>query len=130
MPSSGGAKRRWLSHYKSNGRHEGGYPCSSLRFAFQVQPVGIVDNAIKDTIAEGWVWETHKPICHGNLRSDQSRDAAETIVDDFEEVLGMGRGNGVSPPVIQDEQVESGQLGEQGGIGTVLVRNGQLVEQA
>jgi hypothetical protein len=44
MSSSGGAERRWLSHYKSSGRHEGGRPGFSLRFAFQIQSVGVEDD--------------------------------------------------------------------------------------
>ena len=44
MPSSGGAKRGWLGQYESSGRHEGGWLGFSLRFAFQIQPLGVMDD--------------------------------------------------------------------------------------
>jgi hypothetical protein len=101
-----------------------------LPFALKIQIVGVVDNAIQDSIAECRVRETHKPICHGDLSSDQGGDAAITIVEDLEQILGMRSSNGVAHSVIQDEQVEFGEAGEQGGVGTVLVRGGHLVDQA
>src|SRR3990170_1395375 len=109
MPSSSGAKRRWLSDYKSSGRHDCRRPDFSLRISCQIQPVGIVDNAIEDTIPNGGVGETSKPVRHRYLRSDQGGGVPIAVIKDFEQVLGIRRGDGVAHPVIEDEQVEFGQ---------------------
>src|SRR3989304_176822 len=100
MPSSGGAKRRWLRHYKSSGRHEGNRPSFSWATSSQIQPVGVVDQAIEDTIANGGVGEAGKPICHRHLRSDEGRGTVIAVIQDFEQILGIRGGNGVAHPVI------------------------------
>ena len=118
-----------MSHYKSSGRHEGSRPDLSLRISFEIKPVGIVDDTIEHSIPDRGIWKTGKPIRHRDLGSDQGRDAPEAVVEDLEQVLGILRGDRVPHPVIQDEQVEFGQAGEQGGVGAILVRMRQLVEQ-
>jgi len=71
-----------------------------------------MNDPIEHSISNGGIRETNKPICHRNLRSDQSGDAAEAIVEDFEQILGVDSRDRVAHPVIQDHQIKLGQAGQ------------------
>jgi len=56
MLSSGWAKRRWLEHYKSSGRHGDRRSQLSLRISGQVKPKRVVNQAIQNCIGMSGVW--------------------------------------------------------------------------
>ena len=89
-----------------------------------------MNDTIEHSVANCRVWESGKPVCDGDLGRDQGGNPSITVVEDFEEILGIGGGEWVAHPIVKDEQVQFGEAGEQGGIGTVQVRLSQLVEQA
>lgn len=46
-----------------------------------------------------------EPISHGDLGSHQGGDAAEVIVEDFEQVAGLSRGRRIAHPIVEDDQI-------------------------
>jgi len=54
----------------------------SLRFAFQIEAVGVVNDAVEDRIAEGGIRKAGIPIRNGNLRSDTAIISASVFPDD------------------------------------------------
>jgi hypothetical protein len=74
--------------------------------------------------------ELGKPIGYGELRSQEERGAAETIIHDFEQITSFCRGNGIAQPVIEDEQVAFHQGLEEGGVGAIQVGQGELRQEA
>jgi len=116
-----GAKRRWLSHYKSSGRHGNSRAELSLRISRHFRAVGIVNDAIEDSVPDRWVGEAGKPIGNRDLGGHQSGDPSKTVIEDFEEVLSVGGRDRVAQPVVQNEQVQLGQTCQEGGIRAILV---------
>ena len=71
-----------------------------------------------------------KPLINRHLGSDESRATSKAIVEDLEQVAGVGSGDRIAHPIIEDKQVDLGEAGEQGGERAILVRMGQLDQQA
>ena len=76
--------------------------------SFEFKPVGIVDEAVEDRIGEGGVGDAGVPVLDRDLGGDQGGGAAVTIVEDLEQVFGLGAGEGVAEPVVEDEQLGLG----------------------
>lgn len=88
-----------------------------------------MNDAVEDAVTHGRVRETGEPIGNRNLGGDEGGDAPEAIVKDFEQILGLGSGNGVAHPIVKDEQIKFGQAGQEGREGAILARLGQLEKQ-
>jgi predicted RNA-binding protein len=89
-----------------------------------------MDNTIQKCVCMSRVRESLKPLIHRDLGSDESRAASKTIIEDLEQVAGFGSGDGIAHPIIEDKQVDLGEAGEPGGERAILVRLGQLDQQA
>ena len=59
------------------------------RRAVELEPVGIVDNAIQDRVAESGLADNLMPGCHGELAGDEDGAAAMAILDDLHEIAPL-----------------------------------------
>lgn len=89
-----------------------------------------MNDTVEDGIRMRGRGELGKPIGYGELRSQEERGAAETIIDDFEEITSFCRGNRIAHPIIEDEQVAFHQGLEEGGVGAIQVGLGELRQEA
>jgi len=64
--------------------------------SFEFKSVGVVDEAVKDQIGEGGVGDAGVPVLDRDLGGDQGCGAAVTVVEDLEQVFGLGAGERVS----------------------------------
>ena len=74
----------------------------------------------------GGVGEARKPISNGNLGSNQGGDMPKAVVEDFKQVASFGNRDGIAHPVIEDQQIDLGQAGQQKGERAIQVRLGEL----
>jgi len=70
------------------------------------------------------------PVGDGDLRSDQSGCMSKSIIQDFEDILGIGECNGITHPIIQNQQTGLGQRTKQGEEGAVVSGQGEGMQQA
>jgi hypothetical protein len=89
-----------------------------------------MNKTVKDGIRNRGVWDPLVPVSHGNLGDNRGGAATVAIIQDFKQVSGLGTREGVSEPVIKDEQLDTGQGAQQLGIGAVGVSQFQRLEQA
>ena len=103
--------------------------------------MGIVDEAVEDGVGEGRVTEAGVPVIDGHLGGDQGSAVAVAVVEDLQDITGLGGGEGITEPVVEDEQVDTTQgiqqlgvgavgVGERGGVdqtGEALVAHGEAV---
>ncbi len=54
----------------------------------------------------------------------------EAIIEDFEQILGIGDGDGIAHPVVEDQQAGSGQRAQEVGEGAILVGESESMQQA
>ena len=118
-----------ISIIQSSGRHGQGRIDLAPRLAFESQPVGIVNQAIQDGVCDGRIGEAGVPLGDGHLGGHQGRGSAVAIIQDFEQVLRLGTGQRISEPVIEDQELDTGEGVQELGIGAVGVREGGLVQE-
>jgi hypothetical protein len=96
-----------------------------LRFAhrvsFQFEAIGIVHQTVKDGIRQSGVWNARMPIGHRDLSGNQRGGASVAVIEDLQEVARLGVCERVAQPVIEDQQGQVRQAGEQFGIRAVGV---------
>jgi hypothetical protein len=105
----------------SSGRHGQGGVGFAPGSPLEIEPVGVVDEAIQNGVSDGWVGEAGMPLCDRHLSNDQGGGSAIAIIHDFEQVLGLAAGEGIAQPVIEDQELHSGERVEEFGIGAVSV---------
>ena len=74
--------------------------------------------AVENGIPERGVGNTAMPIGHRDLGDHHGGTAPIAVVQDFEQVCGLGAGERVAQPVVEDEQRGTGQGAQQLGIRT------------
>jgi hypothetical protein len=102
----------------------------ALRFALELDAIGIVHETVQDGIGESGIRESGMPIFHRDLSSDQGGTSSVSVIEHLQEITGLMDGQRVTQPVIEDEELGTGQGMQQSGIGTVDVREGEVVEEA
>jgi hypothetical protein len=89
-----------------------------------------MDQAIQDGVPDGWVGEASMPLCNRYLSDNHGGRAVITVIQDFEQVLGLGAGEGITEPVIEDQELGAGEGVEELGVGAVGMGKGDVVEKA
>ena len=115
---------------RSSGRHGQGRTELALGFALELDAIGIVHETVQDGIGESGIRESGMPCIHRDLSSDQGGTSSVSVIEHLQEITGLMDGKRVAQPVIEDEELGTGQGMQQSGIGTVDVREGEIVEEA
>ena len=89
-----------------------------------------MDETIQDCIGKRGIWDAFVPAADRDLGGDEGGGAAIAVIDDFEQVFGLRAGEGVTQPIIQNEQVAAGERAQQLGIRAIGLGEGQGLEQA
>jgi hypothetical protein len=71
MPHSGKKEECWKTNCTLSVRHAPLSSEFSLRFTFELDTVGIVIKAVKDSICQSGVWDTQMPIGNRDLAGDK-----------------------------------------------------------
>jgi len=79
-----------------------------------------VHQAIQDGVCQGGVGDLGKPVGDRHLGSDDGRCLAVAIIQNFQDVLGVGRGELIAQPIIENEEVGTGQGAQEAGISSFL----------
>jgi hypothetical protein len=113
----------------SSGRHGQAGIGFTSRFPLEIEPIGVMDQAVQDGIPDSWVGETGVPFCNRHLSDDHGGRSVIPVIQDFEQVLGLGAGEGIAQPVVKDQELHSGEGVEEFGIGAVGVGEGDMLEE-
>lgn len=72
----------------------------SHAFSDELKTVSIVNEAVKNRVAERGIPDYVVPVFHGDLAGDDGRCATMAIVEDLQEVAALGRGENRQAPVV------------------------------
>ena len=97
---------------------------------FELETIGVVDEAIEDGIGEGWLADEVVPGFDGELTGDQRRGAAMAILDDLHEIASLAGVEAVGTEIVQNEQIDLGQRAEEASEAAIPMRELQLSEEA
>jgi hypothetical protein len=92
--------------------------------------VGLVEKAVEDGLGEGGVGHGAVPGVDGHLTGDEDGAALGALFDDLEEVAALLDRGGGEEEVVEDEQGDALELGEDARVAAVGVGDGEIVEQA
>jgi hypothetical protein len=100
----------------------------SLRFSFERDSVSIVNESVKNGVRQGWIGNSLVPLRHGDLGDDEGGLLVIAIIEQFQEVSGLGRRQRISEPVVENEEMRLGQRVEELRVGSVRVGVSKLLE--
>ena len=88
-----------------------------------------MNQTIEDGVGDGGVLDLAMPVGDGELGGDDRRAAAEAVVEDLEEIACPGGIDGGQGPVVDDDEVDAGEVAVEPGDGALAVGDAQVVEQ-
>jgi hypothetical protein len=97
---------------------------------FELETVGVVDEAIEDGIGEGRIADEIVPRFDGELAGYQRRRAAMPILDDLHEIVALASVEAVGTEVVEDQQIDLGQHSEETTEAAVAMGELELCEEA
>ena len=65
------------------------FPSAAQAVAFEFDAMGVVNDAVQDGIAKGWICNDVVPLSNGDLACDQQRAFVVAIIDDFQKVSAL-----------------------------------------
>ena len=81
-----------------------------------------MNETVEDSVREGWIIELSVPVGHRELTGHDHRAAAEAVVEDFEEVAPARRIDRRQAPVVEDEDLDPGEVAVELGDGALAMR--------
>ena len=88
-----------------------------------------VHDTIEDGVGQGRIVEPFVPAGDRELAGDERRTGTDTIIEQFEQVVTLGRRDRCDGEVVEGEQVDACELGETTTEGPVTMRDAKFVEQ-
>ena len=89
-----------------------------------------VHDAIENRVGEGRSARYSCQCCDRQLTGDDGRLAGGAIVEHFEQIAAFGLADGSHGPVVEDQDVDLGELREASAEAAVAVGDAQFFEQA
>src|SRR6202043_4132813 len=83
------------------------------RWPIERKTMGVVHEAVEDSVGEGRIADDLVPGIDRQLAGDQRRAGAITVLDDLHEVAPLVGREPVWAPVIEDQQIGLGKRAEQ-----------------
>src|SRR5262249_56857461 len=97
---------------------------------FELEAVGVMDEAIEDGIGESGLADEIVPGFDGELAGDQRRRATMPILDDLHKIAPLAGVEAVRTEVVQNEQIDPGQHAQEACEAAISMRELQLCEEA
>src|SRR5712671_1667240 len=89
-----------------------------------------VHEAVEDGIGDGRVDNHLVPVIDGELAGHDGGTAAVAVIDDFEQIAALLRGQRRQPPVVEDQKLDTGEALEEACIPSIAACQRKRVEQA
>ncbi len=96
-------------------------------FAFELEAVSVVDEAVEDRIGIGWIVDPLMPAGDRKLTGDQRRALAVAIFQELEQVVPGVAIERLQAPVVQDEQFDPGEALHPSGNTSIAFGYRQLI---
>ena len=97
--------------------------------AGELEPVGVVDDAIEDGVGERRHADHVVPAIDRNLAGDDEGAGVVAVLDDFEQIARLIGGQRLRSPIVEDEQFGARDRAQQPGVAPVAMRDREIGEQ-
>ncbi len=88
-----------------------------------------MNQTIEDGVGDGEVLHLAMPVGDGELGGDDHRAVAEAVVEDLEEIACPRGIDGGQGPVVDDDEVDAGEVTVEPGDGALAMGDTQIGEQ-
>ena len=88
-----------------------------------------MQDAIADGVGQGGVGEVVVPLGRRQLARDDGRAVAVAVLEDLEQVAALLVGDGRQAPVVDEQDVDAGELAEQADVGAVGPGQREVVKE-
>src|SRR5258707_280386 len=88
----------------------------SEALSFEVDAVGVVDEAIEDCVGDGGVADDFVPAVDGQLAGDDDRASFISVLDNLKQITALVGVERLWPPVIKNEQIETSDSAQHLGV--------------
>ena len=92
--------------------------------------MGIVDQPIEDGVGIGRIADDLVPYRYWQLTDDDRRAASVTLLEDFEQVVPRPGVERFEPPVVEDQQLDAAELGQDLGMTAIAARASARLENS
>jgi hypothetical protein len=106
-----------------------GGACAPQAVAGEIDPVRIVDDAIKNGVVVGGIAVQLMPFVDADLAGDDCRSAAVAFFENLEEVVMCGGVERLEPPIVEDEQLHPAERALDACVATVAAGEREVDEQ-
>lgn len=92
--------------------------------------MGAVNDAVEDRVAQRGIGDHLVPFTDGDLAGDQQRAAVVSVVDDLEQIAALLGIERLWPPIVDDQQPDPFERGQEPRQAALAARLGEVAEQA
>ena len=76
--------------------------------------MGVVNEAVEDSVGVSRVADERVPFVHGDLAGEDRRAAAVTFLEDFVEVATGSSIERFEAPIVEDQELDAGEAAQDG----------------
>ena len=105
-------------------------PSFAKAFAGKFDPIGVMDDAIEDSVGDRRHPDHLVPAIDRDLACDDERTCVVTVFDDFQEVARLVGVERLRPPIIEDQELGACDRAQQPAVAPVAMRDGKVGEQS
>ena len=98
-------------------------------FASQRDAVSIMHEPVEDGVVVGGFADRFVPVLDRQLAGDQGGSALVAVFEDFQQIAPLGRGELGQSPIVQNDQIGSGEFSHDLRIASVALSVAEFVEQ-
>jgi hypothetical protein len=105
-------------------------PGPAQAFASEIEPMGIVDQAIEHGVGIGGVADEGMPLVHGELAGDDGGSTTVAIFEDLQQIVAGGGIERLEAPIVKDEQIDAAEHAQHALMAAIAARQSKLGEQS
>ena len=98
--------------------------------AVEFDAIGVVDETVEDGVGDGGIADDLVPALDRHLAGENDRAGVVAILDDLQEVAALLGRERLWSPIVEDAEIDAGELAERPGVSAVGACQGQSLEQA
>src|SRR6202011_443327 len=107
------SKRSGHVHSATGSGLSAGFAGSPHALPVEIDPVGVMDQAVEDGVGVGGVTDQRVPLIDGKLAGDDGGMAAVAVLEDLQEVVASRGIERFEAPVVEDEQIDTTERAQQ-----------------
>ena len=91
--------------------------------------MGIMDDPVEDGVGDGWFADHVVPLSDGQLGGDERGFSPVALLKDFQQIEALLIVEAVGAPIVEDQQLDTGEFVDQPWEAAIEASHGEIFEQ-